>query len=87
VTELGSVRGTCSTPPPPPPPSGAAGSGGAGGAGGSGGSSSEAGSGGSGGTSSEPPVPCAVYGQQCGGNSDCCSNVPCTDGFCSYPLL
>lgn len=28
---------------------------------------------------------CALYGQQCSGNSDCCSGVPCTNGTCHFP--
>jgi hypothetical protein len=84
VTELGSTRGTCSTSEPPPPANGGAGGSG-GGAAGSGGSA--AGSGGS--AAGEPggAPTCAVYGQQCQVSGDCCSSVPCTDGYCMYPLL
>jgi hypothetical protein len=28
---------------------------------------------------------CALYGQTCMGNADCCSGVPCTNGTCHYP--
>ncbi|HVJ94131.1 MAG TPA: hypothetical protein VM580_30290, partial [Labilithrix sp.] len=28
---------------------------------------------------------CALYGQLCSGNADCCSGVPCTSGRCRYP--
>jgi hypothetical protein len=89
VTELGSTRGTCSIV-APPPQGGTGGAGGStqGGAGGSGGSAA-AGSGGaaeagSGGSSTEPS--CAVYGQQCEQTGDCCSEVPCSGGYCIYPL-
>jgi hypothetical protein len=81
---------------PPQSGSGGAGGSGQGGAGGAGGSaagsggSSEGGSGGSsvagsGGDGGE--VSCSVYGQQCSQGSDCCSDIPCSSGYCLYPLL
>ena len=32
----------------------------------------------------DPDKPCAEYGQICGVAGDCCSSVPCTDGFCEF---
>ncbi|MBI5532161.1 MAG: hypothetical protein HY898_05580 [Deltaproteobacteria bacterium] len=29
---------------------------------------------------------CALYGQTCTAASDCCNNVPCTQGRCLYPI-
>jgi hypothetical protein len=87
VSELGSTRGTCSTPEPTAPvPGGSGGAGGTGGGAAEGGNGAASGSGGSGGEES-PVEPCAVFGQQCSVASDCCADVPCTDGFCIYPLL
>jgi hypothetical protein len=38
-----------------------------------------------------PPPPdagaCALYGQTCATNADCCDGVPCTNGFCIVPPL
>gem|GEM_PF-3809032 len=82
VTEIGTTRGTCSA--VEPPGSGSSGAGGAGGTGGTGNSGGSAAAG-SGGDPGEPS--CAVYGQQCEDTSDCCSEVPCSDGYCIYPLL
>lgn len=40
------------------------------------------GSGGAGGTGGGST--CAEYGQQCGVDGDCCNDVPCTGGICTY---
>jgi hypothetical protein len=31
------------------------------------------------------PPGCALYGQTCSDNGDCCDGVPCTAGRCRYP--
>ncbi len=31
--------------------------------------------------------PCALYGQTCTQNSDCCDNIPCTNGHCVTPTV
>ena len=43
---------------------------------------------GTGGTGGEGGAPstCAQYGQICDSNADCCSEVPCTDGVCKFPI-
>ncbi len=38
-----------------------------------------------GGTDSGTTGTCALYGQTCAVNGDCCSGVPCTNGTCHYP--
>jgi hypothetical protein len=86
ITAVGSNQGTCSASEQAP----AAGSGGAGsgGAGSGGAGSGGAGSGGAAGAAgSEPPPVCAEFGQQCQMDSDCCSDLPCYEGYCIYPLL
>jgi hypothetical protein len=37
-----------------------------------------------GGTDAAAPI-CALYGQACVTNGNCCSGVPCTNGTCHYP--
>jgi hypothetical protein len=32
-----------------------------------------------------PPPACALYGQSCNINGDCCDGVPCTNKTCRYP--
>jgi hypothetical protein len=32
------------------------------------------------------PPDCALYGQQCSDNGDCCNSVPCTMGTCRYQI-
>ena len=31
-------------------------------------------------------TPCALYGQACKVDADCCNDVPCTNGHCYYPV-
>ena len=74
----GSTRGTCGSPPSGSDPTP-----------GSGGTTGDPGSGGTSGTGDPPPEPtysCGLYGQQCGQNSDCCGDVPCTGGICVTPI-
>jgi hypothetical protein len=33
-----------------------------------------------------PPPLCSEYGQTCTTVADCCNAVPCTSGFCVYPI-
>jgi hypothetical protein len=32
------------------------------------------------------PPGCALYGQSCQNDDDCCNDVPCTDGICRVPI-
>jgi hypothetical protein len=80
----GSTQGVCGSSSSEPPPGGAGGSG-AGGAGGGG-------AGGAGGetppdSETPPSYSCALFGQACSESSDCCSNIPCTNGACVYPIV
>ncbi|HEY4159429.1 MAG TPA: hypothetical protein VGM29_15075, partial [Polyangiaceae bacterium] len=68
----GSSVGSCASSTPPPP-----GTGGAGGYGGNGGTSGTGGA----------PGGCALYGQLCSMDSDCCNGVPCTGGDCVYSIV
>lgn len=70
---VGSTVGSCATTTTPP-------TGGSGGAssGGSGGSAPTAGTAGTAGT----PGTCALYGQICAQDGDCCDGIPCTNGQC-----
>jgi hypothetical protein len=73
----GSSTGTCASNTPPP---GTGGYGGEAGApnGGYAGTSGASGTGGYAGSTS-----CALYGQICSVNSDCCNGVPCNNGICA----
>jgi hypothetical protein len=88
IVATGSTRGTCSTPDAPP-------AGGTGGSGAAGASSGTGGSGaGSGGANAGAPAAgsggapeCAQFGQDCQVDGDCCSELPCLEGACVYPVL
>jgi hypothetical protein len=77
IRPVGSILGTCGTLVPP-------GTGGAGGQPGSGGAAGTPGAGGTPGVGGSPPS-CALYGQICDVDEDCCNSVPCTDGICKLP--
>jgi hypothetical protein len=32
------------------------------------------------------PPPCALFGQICTAQGQCCNGVPCTNGRCQYPI-
>jgi hypothetical protein len=69
--------------------SGGAGAGGYGGTDDGGQTSGDAGTGNQDATIDLPPPPppvCSEYGQTCGTGADCCNAVPCTNGFCVYPI-
>ena len=90
LREVGSIQGTCGT---DVPGTGGTGSGGAPPTGGvPGGGAPPTGGIPGGGAPPTGGVPatggapsCALYGQICDGNADCCNDVPCTDGRCVNP--
>jgi hypothetical protein len=86
IVPTGSTKGVCGvvSPPPPPPPAD-------GGTSADGGSPPDAGAatdtGGAPDLAPPPPPPaCSEYGQGCSVTADCCNAVPCTSGFCVYPI-
>ena len=82
IRPVGSTVGYCGQPPNVPPPTG-----GAGGQGGQPSTGGQAGQPSTGGQAGAPPQDtCALYGQICSENGDCCNNVPCTDGMCKFPI-
>jgi hypothetical protein len=91
IREVGSVQGTCGTDTPPPPTGGAGGQPATGGAPPTGGVSGGGVPGGgappTGGvpTTGGTVTTCALYGQLCDNDADCCNDVPCTNGRCINP--
>ena len=73
ITPSGSTQGVCG-------PCGGGGGSSSGGSSGSGSSSGTTSSSSSGGPT------CALYGQSCQTAADCCTNIPCTNGRCEFPL-
>ncbi len=54
-----------------------------------GGTTSDGGGTGDGGSTTDGgigPGPCALYGQTCSVNANCCDGVPCTNGTCHYTI-
>jgi hypothetical protein len=88
IVPTGSTNGVCGviSPPPPPPPADAGTSTDDGGS-----TTADAGAADAGVPADlapppPPPPPCSEYGQSCSVAGDCCNGVPCTSGFCVYPI-